>query len=125
MLYNKLATTLLYRQEGTKTIHSLLPDEHLPFHWLSASAPHLLRVGLEEGWNWSGAFKIADIASFPLKLRHMQNTADSMQIRVHIRVDTQTLVQLVAFLPENMAFPMCRIENNCRKPLLVMQQVRM
>lgn len=122
VLYNKLAVTLLYRQEGTSTIHTLLPDEHLPFHWHSSAAPHLLRAGLEDGWNWSGAFKIAEIASFPLKLRHVQHTGDSTQIRVHIRVDPDTLVMLVAFSPENMAFPMCRVENNCRKPLMVMQQ---
>lgn len=81
VLYNKLAVTLLYRQEGTSVIHSLLPGEHLPFHWLSDSAPRLMRVGLEDGWNWSGAFRIGEIASFPLKLRHMQRTEESTQIR--------------------------------------------
>lgn len=81
MLYNKLATTLLYRQEGTQVMHSLLPDEHLPFHWQNDSAPHLVRVGLEDGWNWSGAFRVAEIASFSLKLRHIQRTEDSIQIR--------------------------------------------
>lgn len=72
-------------------------------------------------WNWSGAFPLEEIASFPLKIRKLNDLSSHSSLRVHTRLDGVTI--LVIFAPDNPDLPMYRIENQSRFTFIVQQEV--
>lgn len=122
MMINKTPYTLFVRQVNSSLVSTLLPGEHVPFHWLDASR------GLDTfriKWNlpkctWSGPIDPSQLEMFTLKLFNAE-TGLRYLIRGNVRLHPDSSISTITFKEEDLNAPLFRIDNYTNATLLVRQ----
>lgn len=122
MMINKTPYTLFVRQVNSSVVSTLLPGEHVPFHWLDASR------GLDTfriKWNlpkctWSGPIDPSQLEMFTLKLFNAE-TGLRYLIRGNVRLHPDSSISTITFKEEDLNAPLFRIDNYTNATLLVRQ----
>lgn len=78
-----------------------------------------VRLRQDNNYNWSGSFKIDEVASFYINLRNCFNPADFFYLKVEIFLDGGTFY-IIFSEKIDLPFPL-RIENYCQVPVYVYQ----
>ena len=122
MMINKTPYTIFVRQVNSAIVSTLLPGEHVPFHWLDASK------GLDTfriKWNlpkctWSGPIDPSQLEMFTLKLFNAE-TGLRYLIRANVRFHPDSSISTITFKEEDLTAPLFRIDNYTMATLLARQ----
>lgn len=122
IMINKTPYTIFVRQVNSSVVSTLLPGEHVPFHWLDASR------GLDTfriKWNlpkctWSGPIDPSQLEMFTLKLFNAE-TGLRYLLRANVRLHPDSSISTITFKEEDLNAPLFRIDNYTNATVLVRQ----
>jgi len=124
LIANKTSHTIIFRQVGCVEMHSLIPQEKVPFHWTDEQKERRIRIRLNApDCSWSGPIDPTVLTRYPVRLFNTKTGSVSI-VRVIITAFAAQSMSIITLEDESLESPMFRVDNLTGENILLKQKVQ-